>query len=362
MKMSRNAFYCNKLIWSGIFLVCCYLLCPAPSAAGENSLFYLANGLEIRLYSPEAIMRMTDRDQDGRLFLKLPDGTCYELIESAVDPRIANAGDGSFHPAKIEWVIDALAKVDVAGASIDMRVDVYVLPLPRAGFLESSACGDKIFLSPGVREIERCLVAFAATHELGHVFQCRYAPEGSGGPWTEYLRLRGIAGNAVYALDVPRANRPAEIFAEDFRYLFGGSESRYTGGIENQELPLPDDVPGLEEYFAALVAPVSLAQAARPGEAPFALSNYPNPFNPTTTIRAVFNGQAPADAGGIGVSIYRVDGSLVRRVTGGAISGNEFSVRWDGRDERGNAAPAGVYFYAVRAAGIGSTGKMILAR
>jgi hypothetical protein len=90
--------------------------------------------------------------------------------------------------------------------------------------------------------------------------------------------------------------------------------------------------------------------------------NYPNPFNPTTTIRAVFNGQAPADAGGIGVSIYRVDGSLVRRVTGGAISGNEFSVRWDGRDERGNAAPAGVYFYAVRAAGIGSTGKMILAR
>jgi hypothetical protein len=360
--MSCNAFYCNRLIWSGIFLICCYLLCPAPAAAGENSLLFLANGLEIRVYSPEEIMGMTDRDQDGRLVLKLSDGMCYELIEDTLDPRIANAGDGSFHPARIDWVIDALMKVDVAGASIDMRVEVYVLPLPRAGFLESSACGNRIFLSPGVREIERCLVAFAATHELGHVFQRRYAPEGSGSRWNEYLRLRGIAGNAAYAADALRANRPAEIFAEDFRYLFGGSESRYSGGIENQALPLPDEVPGLETFIAALVAPASLAQAARPGEAPFVLSNYPNPFNPTTTIRAVFNGPAPVNAGAIDVSIYRVDGSLVRRVSGGTISGNEFSVRWDGRDEGGNAAPGGVYFYAVRAAGFGSTGKMILAR
>jgi hypothetical protein len=127
-------------------------------------------------------------------------------------------------------------------------------------------------------------------------------------------------------------------------------------------LPLPDEVPGLETFIAALVAPASLAQAARPGEAPFVLSNYPNPFNPTTTIRAVFNGPAPVNAGAIDVSIYRVDGSLVRRVSGGTISGNEFTVRWDGRDEGGNAAPGGVYFYAVRAAGFGSTGKMILAR
>ena len=69
-----------------------------------------------------------------------------------------------------------------------------------------------------------------------------------------------------------------------------------------------------------------------------------------------------ANAGEIDVSVYRVDGSFVRRISGGTISGNEFSVRWDGRDDRGNAAPSGVYFYAVRSAGFSAAGKMLLAR
>jgi flagellar hook assembly protein FlgD len=125
---------------------------------------------------------------------------------------------------------------------------------------------------------------------------------------------------------------------------------------------MPDEVDGLEEYFAALAAPAPLANDARSGAAAFALSNYPNPFNPSTTIRAVFNGPAPANADAIDVSVYRVDGSLVRRLHGGTISGDEFSVRWDGRDDGGNTAPSGVYFYAVRSGGSGAAGKMLLAR
>jgi hypothetical protein len=360
--MLINLFCNNRIAASTVFLISCCLLCPVPSPAAENSLLQMENGLEIKLFTPQDIMAMTARDQDGRLLFRLSDGTCYELIEETGDPRIANAGDGSFHPADTDWVIDALASVDVAGENVDLDVEVYVLPLPRSGYVESSACGGRIFISPGVREIARCLVAFTVTHELGHVFQRRYAPEGSGNAWNEYLKLRGIAGNVLSTEETPRASRPVEIFAEDFRYLFGGSESRYAGGIENQEIPAPDKVPGLEEYFTALVAPASLARAGGPADAPIALSNYPNPFNPSTTIRAVFSGPVPASADAIDVSIYRVDGSLVRRLRGGTIAANEFSVRWDGRDERGSAAPSGVYFYAIRAAGFGSTGKMVLAR
>ncbi len=360
--MARNILEYNKIRWIGIFLICSYLLVPVRGAAGEKSLLRLENGLEVRLFTPDDVMAMTGKDQEGRLLLRLADGTVYQLIESILDPQIVNKGDGSFHPVSADWAIEALAKTDVAGENIDMHVEIYVLPLPRSGILASSACGDKIFLSPGVREIDRDLVAFTATHELGHVFQCRFAPEGSGGKWGDYLRLRGLEDDAVYSADAPRANRPAEIFAEDFRYLFGGSEARYSGGIENQDLPLPDEVDGIEEFFVALVAPAEFAYNARPGAAPLSLSNYPNPFNPSTTIRVVFNGRAPASAGEIAVSVYRVDGSLVRRVSGGTISGDEFSVRWDGRDDRGNAAPSGVYFYAVRSAGFRAAGKMLLAR
>ncbi len=360
--MDSKILKCNRLRWICIFLIYSCLLVPVRGAAGENSLLRLENGLEIRLFAPDEIMAMTGKDQAGRLVLRLSDGMEYQLIEDILDPQIANKGDGSFHPVNVDWVVEALAKTDVGGANVDMHVEVYVLPLPRSGILASSACGDRIFLSPGVREIDRGLAAFTATHELGHVFQERFAPEGSGEAWPAYLKLRGVDDADVYSAGALRANRPAEIFAEDFRYLFGGTESRYSGGIENQDLPLPDDVEGLEEFFVALVAPAELARGARPGEAPFALSNYPNPFNPSTTIRAVFNGRAPASADDIDVSIYRVDGSLVRRLGGGTISGDEFSVRWDGRDGRGNAAPSGVYFYAVRSAGFRAAGKMLLAR
>ena len=360
--MVRNIFEYNKLPWIGIFLIYSCLLSPVRGTAGENSLLRLENGLEIRLFTPDDVMAMTDKDQAGRLILRLSDGTAYQLVEDILDPQIVNKGDGSFHPVSVDWVTEALAKVDVAGASVDMHVEIYVLPLPRSGILASSACGEKIFLSPGVREIDRCLVAFTATHELGHVFQQHFAPEERGGAWGDYLKLRGLEDAAVYSANAPRANRPAEIFAEDFRYLFGGNEARYSGGIENQDLARPDAVDGLEEYFVALVAPAELAYNARPGAAPFALSNYPNPFNPSTTIRAVFNGRAPVSAGEIDVSVYRVDGSLVRRIRGGTISGDAFSVRWDGRDDRGSAAPSGVYFSAARSAGFRAAGKMLLAR
>jgi hypothetical protein len=360
--MVRNLFKYNKIPYICIFLVFSSLLGAVRGAAGENSLLHLENGLEISLFTPDDVMSMTGRDQAGRLILRLPDGTVYRLIEDILDPQIVNKGDGTFHPMNADWVIEALEQVDVAGAAIDMRVEIYVLPLPRSGILASSACGARIFLSPGVREIDRCFVAFTATHELGHVFQRHFAPEESGGMWEGYLRLRRLEDDAIYSAGAPRANRPAEIFAEDFRYLFGGSEARYSGRIENQDLPSPDEVEGLEEFFTALVAPAPLADNVLPGTAPLALSNYPNPFNPSTTIRVVFSGRAPADAGEIDMSVYRADGSLARRIRGGALSGNELSVRWDGRDDRGNASPSGVYFYAVRSSGFEAAGKMILAR
>ena len=360
--MVRNRFEYNRILCIGIFLIYSCLLVPVRGAAGENSLLRLQNGLEIRLFTTDDVMAMTSRDQEGRLILRLSDGTAYQLIEDILDPQIVNKGDGSFHPASADGAIEALAQVDVAGGDVDMYVEIYVLPLPRSGMLASSACGERIFLSPGVCEIDRRIAAFTITHELGHVFQRHFAPEESEGAWGDYLRLRGIEDGAVFSADAPRAYRPAEIFAEDFRYLFGGNEARYTGGIENQELPPPDETDGIEEFFAALVAPAELADNAAPVAVPFVLSNYPNPFNPSTTIRAVFNGLAPVSAGAIDVSVYRVDGSLVRRISGGTISGNEFSVRWDGRDDRGNASPSGVYFYAVRSAGFKAAGKMLLAR
>ena len=360
--MAHNTSKYNMLGLVAIFLVFAYLIVPGILAAGENSLLRLGNGLDIRLYTPEDVMALTSKDADGRLILQLPGGMVYELVDDILDCEIVNKGDGSFHPVSVDWVVDALAKVDVSGARMSIPVNVYVLPLPRSGFLSSSACGGNIFLSPGVYEVSRSVVACTATHELGHVFQQHFAPERSGENWPTYLKLRGIEDEAVYSAYGPRMNRPVEIFAEDFRYLFGGSEACYSGKIENPDLPDPDVVKGLEEFFVALVAPVEIVDAAPPGAAPLSLSNYPNPFNPSTTIRVARNGSAPADGVEVDVSIYRIDGSLVTNLSHGHFAENEFSMPWDGRDARGNAVASGVYLYAVRSAGDRATGKMLLMR
>jgi hypothetical protein len=357
--MWRNELKYNRLALIPIFLVFAYLLVPGSPAIGKNSQLRLGNGLEIRLYSPEDVTAMTTKDSSGRLILRLEDDTSYELIGDVSDPQIMNKGDGSFHPLNVDWVIEALEKVDVSGSNVNMPVNVYVLPMPRSGLLASSACGDNIFLAPGVREVGRCVVACTVTHELGHVFQFRFAPQGEGTKWPEYLELRRIDNTAIYSDLAPRMNRPVEIFAEDFRYLFGGSEACSSGMIENPDLPLPGEVDGLKDFFVALVAPAGMATA---GPLTFALSNYPNPFNPSTTIRIALDGSLPANGGEVDVSIYRIDGSLVRNLYRGKIAAEELSLPWDGRDDRGRAVSSGMYFYAVRAAGQKATGKMLLVR
>jgi len=44
------------------------------------------------------------------------------------------------------------------------------------------------------------------------------------------------------------------------------------------------------------------------------------------------------------VSIYSVDGRLVRTLFRGMKDPGEYRLAWDGRDDRGNLLPGGVYF------------------
>lgn len=360
--MARILHHFNRLGWSGLLLLGAFLLLGAPLSAGENSHYKLGNGLSVTVISPENVMEMTSKTADGGLLLSLPDGQSYQLVEGMSDPQITNKGDGRFHPFDENLVIKALSAIDVGGRALNLSVNVYLLPLPRQGFLTSSACGADIFLSPGVYEISFAACSYCVAHEMGHVFQNAYLPVGSSEAWPDYLKLRGIYNDPRYVDTASHACRPAEIFAEDFRYLFGGEEARSSGTIENAQLTLPDAVTGLREFLVGLV-PIEPAVAAAPSARPsLVVSNYPNPFNPVTTIRASLSGVPAGSAREADVAIYRVDGSLVKHVFHGSASGEELSVRWDGNDERGSKAASGVYLYVVRCGQTRATGKMLLVK
>lgn len=358
-----NVLQNNKLT---ICLTVCLVAAVASLPAGAETIpqtVYLENGIKAYIYDPSTIMgSMTVRDDYGRLNLVLSDGTSYILVEDIADPVIANKGDGSFHPMNPEYVREALDDID-AGRKIPLEIEVYILPLPRRYVLYSSSSGRRIFLSPGVYEVTAALAAFSVTHEFGHRFQNEFLPDSDEDRWNEYLSMRGILDDPLYCSTSQHANRPAEVFAEDFRFLFGSELANYTGTIENTALALPDQVEGLSEFISSL-AGVTVASAGGDdipgGRLILGASNYPNPFNPSTLVEASL---APAqEPYPVMVRIYDSNGSLVRKLYAGDSAGGLLKVGWDGRNDSGRLSGSGVYFYRIEAGGESKSGKMILLR
>ena len=80
------------------------------------------------------------------------------------------------------------------------------------------------------------------------------------------------------------------------------------------------------------------AVAPQPADVP-TLAVYPNPFNPSATIR--FHVDAP---GPVSLRVYDVTGTLVRSILVGSHSAlGTHSVAWDGTDDRGRHVATGVY-------------------
>jgi len=86
--------------------------------------------------------------------------------------------------------------------------------------------------------------------------------------------------------------------------------------------------------------------------------NFPNPFNPLTTI--TFRLAAP---GPVRLSVYDVSGRLVRTLVdeGEMTAGNHEAV-WNGLDQSGRAAAAGVYFYNLETEGYSRTRRMTMVK
>ena len=88
----------------------------------------------------------------------------------------------------------------------------------------------------------------------------------------------------------------------------------------------------------------------------FALhENYPNPFNPTTTLR--FDLPEVSD---ITLTIYNMLGQKVRTFDYQNTSAGYHSVTWDATNDLGEQVGAGVYLYQIQTKGFVKTRKMVL--
>ena len=85
--------------------------------------------------------------------------------------------------------------------------------------------------------------------------------------------------------------------------------------------------------------------------------NFPNPFNPETTISFDLAQQAQ-----VALTIYDATGQTVRKLADEYLPAGHYRRIWDGLDQNGEAVGSGVYFYELNAGDFSSMKKMTLVR
>ena len=111
---------------------------------------------------------------------------------------------------------------------------------------------------------------------------------------------------------------------------------------------------GADGLIAQVAPGRALDLATAPAE--FALAqNFPNPFNPETTIK-----YSLADDAQVQLRIYNLVGQVVRTLVQERQAAGRYAIRWDGRDDRGLTVSSGIYFYQIAAGKFKDVRKLML--
>jgi hypothetical protein len=234
--------------------------------------------------------------------------------------------------------------------------------------------------------INGCEVPFGEDYNCEDIFVTKLATDGGGLIWSTYLggtkveEGRGIevdGAGRVYvtgytgSADFPPSGMDfgAEIIV--CRLDATGSTLDYTYSIDsgsaNRGNGIVLDAEG-DVYFTGTVgvpADVYISkltgrQLSAVGEGTPSVvrldANYPNPFNPGTTISFELGSSSV-----VSLQIFDMGGHIVRRLIGGdLLSPGRHEVSWRGRDDSGRKVAAGAYFYRIEAGGFSETKRMVL--
>lgn len=86
-------------------------------------------------------------------------------------------------------------------------------------------------------------------------------------------------------------------------------------------------------------------------------ANYPNPFNPTTTIEYTIPSQTQ-----VTIDVFNVLGQKVKTLVNETQPAGTYQTEWNGTDEASQTVATGVYFYRLSAGDVTMTKKMVMVK
>ena len=87
----------------------------------------------------------------------------------------------------------------------------------------------------------------------------------------------------------------------------------------------------------------------------YQLTNYPNPFNPTTTISFSIPEESK-----VGLSIFNIKGQKIKSLLSDQMSAGKHSIVWNSEDASGKKVSSGIYLYKLNVNGKTETVKKCL--
>lgn len=171
---------------------------------------------------------------------------------------------------------------------------------------------------------------------------------GSGAGWgnefaTVQIRLRDFLMNNS-GLDLEHV----EAIRFEFGSAFGSGRGRI--GLDDIEL--------VEVDSSGIITGLHGENDLPKTPAKFGLhTNYPNPFNPSTTIRYDLQRNIK-----VSLKIYNILWQEVRTLVNEVKTSGTYSVQWNGTNDYGQKVPGGIYFYKISSGSHSEIKKMFLIR
>mgnify|MGYP006277685171 CR=1 FL=1 len=236
---------------------------------------------------------------------------------------------------------------------IDMAMDT-TLELLELDFWADFQAGDTVFID-GLLDpacTPECVEATACVY-VGLIDYCTTPPPPPPGDTIAYDGC-GVLMMSPYdscLLYVDAIGEYPGIYTLDDYGIFGPGDSVCVGGdlILGPGPACPDAMGHI--YWNTIGAYGELTVAPKQLQ----LRNYPNPFNPITTIAF----ELP-EASHVTVTVYNLLGQQVKTLLDAHLSAGSHQVEWNGLDETGRPVSSGVYFYRFSADDFSETRKMLL--